>query len=221
MKPKGRLITFEGGEGVGKSSQIVKLSHKLKNHGIPTLATREPGGTEIGEIIRSALLKGRSDRMELDTELLLLFACRTELIQRVILPALNQGTWVVCDRFVDSTLAYQGYGRGMSMTVIQSLMDHFVRGLQPDRTYLLDCDPELGLQRSWQRLDGTNSSESRFESLDLAFHSRVRQGFLNIAREHPERCRKIAADQSMDTIEDIIWKDVNAAFLNLENECEK
>ncbi|MCW8915552.1 MAG: dTMP kinase [Magnetovibrio sp.] len=185
---KGRFITLEGGEGAGKSTQIRLLQSALEGAGHKVLCTREPGGSPGGEDIRNLLVKGNTDWEPL-TEALLNYAARHEHLQKVILPALNDGTWVICDRFADSTMAYQGYGHGMNREVIRRLHRLVVDDIAPDLTLILDMPVETGLSRAVARGDG----EDRYERMGQDFHERLRQGFLEIAKKDPGRCAIIDA----------------------------
>jgi len=177
----GRLIAFEGGEGTGKSTQIRRLADHLAAAGIDVLATREPGGTPEGQGLRRLLL-GRADADWLPlAETLLMVADRVQHIERVIAPALAAGRFILTDRFVGSTLAYQGAGRGVPESFIRGLHREACDDLWPDLTIVLDLDPRIGLARSRRRLAAEDSDEARFEALDLAFHERVREGFRALA----------------------------------------
>jgi dTMP kinase len=175
----GPLITFEGGEGSGKSTQVELLARRLETAGRRILKLREPGGTPLGEELRQLLLHRRAD-ISPQAELLLFLAARAELVRAVIRPALAEGTIVICDRFSDSTLAYQGYGRGIDLDQVRKLNDSATGGLKPNLTVLLDLPVEAGRSRK-QR------DEDVFQGEDDAFHERVRQGYLELAREEPDR----------------------------------
>lgn len=177
-KQLGRFITFEGGEGVGKSTNIAFCATWLKEQGIDVITTREPGGTEIAELIRENLLKAHhQEAMAPMTELLLMFAARAQHLQAKILPALEQGTWVLCDRFTDSTIAYQCFGRGLPLPQIYALKDLVQGGLEPDCTFLLDAPLEVGMGRARQRAENQQEQIDRFETEQIAFFERVQQGF--------------------------------------------
>jgi dTMP kinase len=175
------FITFEGGEGCGKSSQARLLAQRLRRLAIPHILIREPGGTELGERIRNWLKKNRRMAISPGAELLLFSASRTELVSQVIRPALGENKIVVCDRFSDSTLAYQSFGRGLPRRSVEQINLFATGGLQPDLVFLLDMPPELALAR--KKPDGRD----RFENEEIAFHERVRQGFLTLAAKEPER----------------------------------
>ncbi len=202
---RGRFITLEGGEGAGKSTQISRLAAALRDRGYAVIETREPGGSPGAELIRNLLVNGPTDRWDGVTEALLHFAARREHVQKTILPALQRGDWVVCDRFADSTLAYQGYGHGVDKDFIKSLYDGTVGGLQPDLTFILDVPVEQGLDRANTR--GTGGT--RYERMDKAFHTRLRDGFLDIARNNPQRCTVINASNSMDQVAEEILKQID------------
>jgi dTMP kinase len=199
---KGTFITFEGIEGSGKSTQIVLLANYLKSHSIKIVLTREPGGTLIGDQIRKILLDSANKALDPSAELLLYAASRAQHLREVILPALAAGTIVLCDRFSDATLAYQGYGRGLDKDMIGELDRIVTAGMRPDLTVLLDIDAAAGLARA----RGRNSSrglegEARFENEEIAFHERVRQGYLTLAKKEPERIRVVDASPAQDRIE--------------------
>jgi dTMP kinase len=196
----GRFITIEGGEGGGKSTFILALKTALLQKGIEVVATREPGGTPGAEEIRALLLKGHVKRWDHLSEALLLFAGRRDLIVNLIKPALSKNTWVLCDRFVDSTIAYQGSAGGLSVTFIKNLYDVIAEGLVPDLTFILDIDPEIGLARATDRLLATQNEEGRFEQMPLSFHQKIRQCFLDLATQNPERYCVIDATQSPEAI---------------------
>jgi dTMP kinase len=179
----GRFISFEGGEGAGKSTQVGLLVAALARAEIPVQATREPGGSPGGEAIRRLLLEGEGERWDAITEALLLVAARRDHVARVIAPALAQGGWVVSDRFADSTLAYQGYGRGVALEELAGLHRFALRDFAPDLTVILDLPVEIGLARAAAR-----SPADRFERLDRDFHEKLRQGFRQIASDNPTRC---------------------------------
>lgn len=200
MKP-GLFITFEGGEGVGKSTNIGFVQDWLTQQGIKTLVTREPGGTPIAEKIREDLLKAHhSEKMDAMAELLLVFAARAQHLEAVIKPALARGEWVICDRFTDSTLAYQGYGRGLPLDDIQTLKDLVQSGLEPDCTFLLDAPLSVGMGRAARRAEEQGDLTDRFESEELAFFERVREGFLTIAASR-ETVRLIDAELPLKQVQ--------------------
>lgn len=206
--PKGRFITFEGGEGAGKSTQARLLANRLKEQNIPMIPTREPGGSKGAETIRQLLVTGTKDRWSPICEALLMYAARADHWQRCIQPALQKGEWVICDRFADSSIAYQGYGHGTDLTHLNAFYEDMAHFKRPDRTYIFDVDPEVGLERAHRR----RHDENRFESFDLEFHQRVRQGFLDIANQYPQRCLVIKANEPVDVIQEKIWQDVTKLF---------
>ena len=191
----GFFLTLEGGEGAGKSAQLRALIDHLYARGYPLVATREPGGTGLGDDIRRILLDRANTGMSDHTELLLCQASRAQLVQQVIRPALASGVIVICDRFFDSTTAYQGYGRGIDLALIQSLTLAATGGLQPDCTILLDIDPSIGRQRARRR---NGQPLDRLERETLAFHRRVRQGYLLMAQHEPSRF--VVIDASADPL---------------------
>lgn len=194
--PRGRFITFEGGEGAGKSTQAQRLGDWLKARNIDVLLTREPGGSPGAEAIRQLLVTGDAGRWNPLTETLLHFAARNDHVLRTIEPALADRHWVVCDRFVDSTVAYQGYGLGVDRTFIAMLEKSVLGGLRPDLTLFLDLPVETGLARAAARRGG----EDRYETMDIAFHERLRHGFHEIAARDPARCVLIDATEDVDAV---------------------
>ena len=192
MTEAGKLITLEGIEGAGKSTQMGVVRGCLEERGIRAITTREPGGSPIGEHIRALLLDPQSKEMATDTELLLMFAARAEHIAQKIRPALQQGSWVLCDRFTDATYAYQGYGRGIDPARIATLESWVQGDRRPDLTLLMDLPVETGLQRA-----GKRSTPDRFESQALVFFERVRAGYLSLAAAEPDRFRVIDASQTL------------------------
>jgi len=181
----GRFITFEGGEGAGKTTQINLLRDSLKALSKDVVLTREPGGSPGAEQIRQLLVTGATNRWTPMTEILLHFAARREHLERTVWPALDRGAWVLCDRFADSTLAYQGYGHGQPIEEIEKVYEVAVGAFRPDFTAVLDIPVEVGLKRAAER----NHDENRYESMDTAFHERVRNGFKAIATKEPGRCQ--------------------------------
>jgi len=196
MAPTGRFITLEGGEGAGKSTQIARLKSWLEGRGHTVVATREPGGSPGAEMVRKLLVEGPAERWDGTTEALLHFAARRDHLRAMVWPALKQSTWVVSDRFADSTLAYQGYGHGVDRSLIAQLYALSVGDFRPDLTLVLDLPVEVGLARAASR----RGVETRYESLPLDFHRRVRAGFLEIATCEPKRCAVIDAAQDIDAI---------------------
>lgn len=209
MNSSGKLITLEGGEGAGKTTQAPALADHLRNSGHECLLVREPGGTAIGEQIR-AIVKGDSERSA-SAELLLFLAARAELVETVIRPALVAGTHVVADRFSDSTIAYQGYGRGLDISDIREANRVATGGLSPDLTILLDIDPAEGKTRSSDR-DSVANDGTQFESLSETFHQRITDGFKELAAAEPARWRTVDASQDTDTVSGAIWAAVSEAL---------
>ncbi len=205
----GIFITLEGGEGCGKTTQSALLHRALTEAGIEALHTREPGGSEGAEHIRTLLVEGDAHRWDDITETLLFFAARRDHVEKRIHPAINQGIWVVCDRFSDSTRAYQGYGHGLDAILIENLHNLVLGGFAPNLTYLLDIDVEKGLARAQSRQNNTHTDETRFEQLDTAFHQRVREGFLDIAKHEPARCALIDASGTPEDVHARIIADLN------------
>jgi dTMP kinase len=202
---RGRFITFEGGEGAGKSTQLKRLAERLRGRGLEIVATREPGGSPGAEAIRELVLNGSADRWSPVTETLLMYAARRDHIERVIAPALARGAWVVCDRFADSTRAYQGAAGGTEPALIAALEAHVLDDARPDLTLVFDLPPEAGLARAHAR-----GGELRFESKGLTFHERLREGFLAIAEAEPDRCALIDATGSIEAVEAKVWAAVGA-----------
>jgi len=193
---RGRFITIEGGEGAGKTTQVQLLMAALERGHIPAKATREPGGSPGAETIRQLLLEGESDRWDAVGEALLLVAARSDHVARLIAPSLAEGIWVVSDRFADSTLAYQGYGRGLVLEDLVRLHRFALGSFAPDLTVILDLPVEIGLARAMARAGG----EDRFERLDTAFHERLRHGFRQIALDDAARCVLIDASNDPQTV---------------------
>ncbi len=191
----GKFITFEGGEGAGKSTQIARLAASLEDTGISATTTREPGGSRGAETIRGLLLDP-AENWDPPTETLLHFAARADHYTTLIAPALRQGDWVLCDRFADSTRAYQGYGLGLEMAAIDTLYEMTLGDFAPDLTLVLDLPIETGLARMRARA----GDPDRYERMDTGFHQRLRDGFLEIARSEPDRCAIIDASADADTV---------------------
>ncbi|NLG99606.1 MAG: dTMP kinase [Chloroflexi bacterium] len=193
------FITFEGPEGSGKTSQIAPLADFLREKGYSVVTTREPGGTKIGDQVREILMRLENTSMHPRTETLLFLAARAQLVEQCIRPELERGNLVLCDRYADSTLAYQGYGHGNNLQTLRQLLDFATGNLWPDLTLLLDVDPEQGLRRrraggDWNRLD----------AYTLAFHKRVWNGYHEMAQQDPQRWVIIDASQSFDAVQDQI-----------------
>ncbi len=184
----GHFITFEGVEGCGKTTQIRLLGERLCAAGLEVVMTREPGGCRIADKIRALLLDADNSGMSSLTELLLYAAARAQHMRDVVCPALAAGKVVLCDRFTDATVAYQGFGRGIDLATIQHLNQLACQSVEPDLTVLIDCSPETGLRRARRRIEATRGPrEERFELEDISFHQRVRNGYLQLATDNPER----------------------------------
>ena len=208
----GVFITFEGTEGCGKSTQIEALSKRLEALDQNVAVYREPGGTEVGETIRSILqAPSNSGKISPITELLLFSACRAELSEQLIKPALTRGDVVICDRFFDSTYVYQGIGRSLNRSYIEQLKNMSVGSLMPNLTFILDLDAKLGLKRAQSRQSG---SLDRIESESISFFEQVRQGYLELANNEPDRFCVIDGSLSVDAIEALIWREVQGRFFN-------
>ena len=219
---RGLFVTFEGGEGAGKSTQVNLLRGRLEAAGRRVINLREPGGTPLGEELRRLLLN--STNLATQTELLLFLAARSELVQKVIKPALEGGIDVICDRFIDSTAAYQGYGRKLDLALINTLNNAVIQGCAPDITVLLDIDPDAGLSRvsegsagdaiegHWQQglsleasSDGGKKPGKRVGGRDKAFHRRVHKGYLALSNAEPDRWLVLDATESIDVLSQGIW----------------
>jgi len=196
----GFFITFEGGEGSGKTTQSELLYNNLKQKGLKVTRTREPGGTILAESIREILLKGEKDKMSSLTELYLFAAARRDHIDNVIAPSLKNNEIVICDRFIDSTTAYQGYAGNIDLNLINSINNFTIGSIIPNITYIFDIDPNIGLKRSIN----TTSDEIRFEEKDIGYHKKIRSGFLEIAKNNSDRCIVIDAEQELKKIEEFL-----------------
>ena len=205
---RGRFITFEGGEGAGKSTQARRLAERLKARGETVVLTREPGGSPGAEALRTLLVEGAADRWSATAETLLMYAARSDHLDRTIRPALAAGAWVVCDRFLDSTRAYQGAGGGVSAALIEQLERSVVGGDRPDLTLVFDIEVEEGLRRAKARA----GSEGRFESKGEGFHRQLRDGFRRIAEQEPARCVLIDAAPGPDEVAEAVWAGVTRHF---------
>jgi dTMP kinase len=204
---RARFITFEGGEGVGKSTQVKRLITSLNRSSIQAIRTREPGGTPKAEAIRSLILQGHSESWGVGAEAVLFAAARLDHVNNFIAPNLANGKWVICDRFHDSTRAYQGLTGGVDEKLIRALEELALNGHTPDLTIVLDMDPHAAFERVAQRAieDGMPGSVDRFEKEDLDWHRRLREAFLAIAAANPDRCVVIPAAQTEDALEQEIW----------------
>jgi len=193
---RGKFITLEGGEGVGKNNNLTFIKDYLQHHNIPVVVTREPGGTVLAEKIRHLLLDKDSEIISEQAELLMIFAARAQHIKHVIEPALTQGAWVLCDRFTDATYAYQGGGRNMRISTIEWLESLVQGNLRPDLTLLLDAPVEIGIERARKR-----AAFDRFESEKASFFEHVRRAYLLQAELYPERIKVIKANQSLSDVQ--------------------
>ena len=196
-----RFISFEGGEGSGKSTQIKLLAKNLSKKS-KVIITREPGGTKEAEKIRNLIVKDKNQNWSGIVETMLLFSARKDHVDKVIMPNLKKGYWVLCDRFIDSTIAYQGYGKKVDIKVINSLNKILINNLVPSITFLLDIDSKIGLTRS-KRLE---NKDLRYENMSLNFHRKVRSSFLKIAEVNKRRVKIIDASQSKKEIADNVWE---------------
>ena len=216
MPNKGVFITLEGGDGTGKSTQIKMLCQSLIASGLDVIMTREPGGTPQAERIRNFILQRDAGNFDALTEAMLMFAARREHLVDKIWPAMERGQWVISDRFADSTRAFQGFGHGLEMDKIEKLYDLVADDFKPDLTFIFDIDPQVGLSRSMKHMATTNnkteSTEDRFELMGLEFHTRLRQGFLQIAKDNPDRCVLIDASQSISKIHSQLVKVISDRF---------
>ena len=207
--PHGVFITFEGSEGCGKTTQIHRLAARLEKTGLPVLLTREPGGTPLGESIRHLLKFADEGRdMTPETELLLFAASRAQLVRRVIQPALDAGTWVIADRFMDSTTVYQGVARRLDYQAVQFINDFAVGETRPDLTFILDVDSEETRRRLLRRPRPLGAAD-RMEQMPPAFYESVRDGYLTLAKDEPERFRVIHAARDIEAVEEEIWQHVH------------
>ena len=212
MARPGFFVTLEGLDGCGKTTQIGRLAEQLRARGIDPVIAQEPGGTRAGRAIRSILLHSESTDLQPQSEVLLYFASRVQNLAEVILPALEADRVVICDRFTDATVAYQGYGRGLGATTIWQLNKIACEGEQPDMTIWLDVDPETSLERARIRNASQDVDEGRMESQAIAFFLRVRQGYLDIHKADPERVRRIDASGTEDEVAATILETVLAAL---------
>lgn len=205
---RGRFITLEGGEGTGKSTQASLLAEALRDAGVEIVLTREPGGAPGAEEIRKLLISGEATRWDPVSELLLYIAARREHVTRLIEPALARGAWVVCDRFADSTMAYQGYGHGLGRAACETAHHLALGDFSPELTLILDLPVEEALSRAIKR----PGNETRYEGMDIEFHRRLREGYLEIARREPTRCRVVDASGSIEAVQASLRRIVAAHF---------
>lgn len=205
------FITFEGIEGSGKTTQIRAIADALARDGIPCRVTREPGGTDIGARIRAILLHPENKDLVHTAELLMYMADRVQHVETVVRPALSRGETVLCDRYLDATLAYQGYGRGLNIDLLRNLHRLLLNDFKPDLTVLLDLSPEVGLSRAWRRIGAAveEDEQTRFEEEALGFHERVRAGYLDLARREPDRFRIVDADREPSVVRNAILDIIN------------
>ena len=201
---KPRFISFEGGEGSGKSTQIKLLAKKLSKYG-DVITTREPGGTIEAEVIRNLLVKGKKNKWSGVVETLLLYAARKDHIDKVIAPSLKKNKWVLCDRFKESTLVYQGYGKNVDLDLIKKLDKIITNNLTPSLTFILDINPKIGLKRSKRK----SNTETRYENMSLTFHNKIRKEFINIAKSNKKKFILIDANQNINQIQNIIWNEIS------------
>ncbi|MBS0278072.1 MAG: dTMP kinase [Proteobacteria bacterium] len=203
-----QFITLEGGEGTGKSTQAKRLAAKLGERGIDAIVTREPGGSAGAEQIRELFVHGEPGRWSALTETLLVFAARVDHVEKTIKPALASGKWVICDRFTDSTYAYQGVARGTDREIIRRVQSAAIGDFKPGLTLVLDLPVSVGLERAKAR----SGSENRFEQFDAAFHEKLRQAFLDIAKKNGDRCVVIDASGSEEHVAELIWQTAAKRF---------
>ena len=204
----GQFITFEGGEGSGKSSQIKILKSKLIDKGIDVVSTREPGGTPSAEILRELVTTGEVNKWEPMTEALLMFASRYEHTKNLIIPSLENGKWVLCDRFYHSTYAYQGLGHGLGLKAMEALKKISIGEIEPDLVFFLDINPMEGIKRTM----GRHTNEDRFEKMDISFHTKLRDAFLGFSKTYSENSIVINAGQEINKISDIIFEEIEKRF---------
>lgn len=208
----GIFITFEGPDGAGKTTQLKKLAEELKKQGHDVLVTREPGGTAISDQIRSIILDPVNKEMVDQAEVLLYAASRAQHVHQLILPALAAGRIVLCDRFIDASVAYQAYGLGVDVDMVKAISRYASSGLQATRTYILDVPVEVSLARLHHRASGAGVNAQQLDRIELKnvdYHSRVREGFHQIAADHPERVRVVNANRNEEEIAQDIWTDCN------------
>jgi len=212
----GHLISFEGPEGGGKSTHIQRLAERLRvEKGVTVMTTREPGGTPTGEAIRDILQHNATGEPLCDrAEVMLFCASRSQLCHDVLAPALARGEWVLCDRFTDSTLAYQGWGRGLDTATLRKLNDFATGDVKPSLTLLLDVPTEVGMRRISERVAGDKNRIDRIENEAIEFHRRLREGYLDLARQEPDRIAVVDATQSVESVAEKIWETVCVRLLD-------
>ncbi len=215
-QPRGMFVTFEGGEGGGKSTQIERLAHRLARDGRDIVVTREPGGSPGAEILRHVILSGVGKMLGAETETLLFAAARYDHVRSVISPALRKGQWVLCDRFYDSTRAYQGQLGKVDRALMDSLQRVTIGDLKPDVTFILDVPVDVGMRRANARRGG--ALPDRFEAESVAFHQGLREAYQAIAKAEPDRCVLVDADADADTVSASIWSALQARVTNLVSE---
>jgi dTMP kinase len=208
FKLRGLFITFEGLDGSGKTTQIEMAARRLRRHGCKVLVAREPGGTRVGEAIRAILLSSRTVGLDARAEVLLYFASRAQNVSEVILPALKKGYLVLCDRFTDSSRAYQGQGRQLGAGAVEELDRIACQGLKPDRTVLIDIAQKHGVQRARKRNTSAGRDENRMEREGARFFARVRRAFLGLAKAEPERVHVVNGNRTVEEIHSEIWNDL-------------
>lgn len=206
------FITLEGGEGAGKSTQIRLLKEWLQSLGKDVISTREPGGTAGAEEIRNLIVRQRDSQWDAETDTLLFMAARRDHLVHVIWPALHDDTWVLCDRFADSTFAYQCFGRGLDIEKARQMYQFIAGDFKPDLTFILDIDPNKGIERVMAGAD-RNSAETRFENFDIGFHEKLRGGFHTLAQQEPDRFVIINADTDKETLQQQLRAEITKRFL--------
>lgn len=209
---RGKFISFEGGEGCGKTTQLKRLVDALKKKKIDVVQTRETGGTPAAEMLRPIIQGGETDRWDAVSETLLFNAARRDHVRKLILPSLEAGKWVLSDRFFDSTTVYQGVAQGLSSEIIHGIRKLAIGDFKPDLTIVLDFDPAAGLQRAFTDARGRPEENTRFERKGLDFHIRIRMGYLDVAKSDPQRCKIIDARGSIDDVAARVWKVVAGEF---------
>lgn len=208
----GRFIAFEGGEGAGKTTQITLLEQNLYQKGIRCIITREPGGTPGGEDVRTLLKKGEKSRWDGVSEALLLYAARHDHAEKLIKPALQENFWVLCDRFSDSSFAYQGFGRNLGLERLETLHHLALGNFFPDLTFIFDIPPEESYDRVLKRRKRGPHLKDRFDDMDMDFHHRVYEGYKTIAEKYKDRCELVSANTSIDKLQKVIFDVIQTRF---------